>query len=412
MFTRVKGTQDILDMSLFNFFISTAKKHMEIYNFTEISTPIIEYTDLFKRTLGNETDVVTKEMYTLNTHDESICLRPEATASCVRAFVNGGIQAVPWKVFTWGSMFRHERPQKGRYREFHQFDMEIIGANSIAHDVQFIKMLDRYFSETLKIQNYALIINFLGDETDRARYKEVLKNYLDNLSDLCSTCTDRKDKNIMRVFDCKNPACQSMYAQAPCITDYLSEASQAEFTQLKELLENLSVSFTHVPTLVRGLDYYDKTAFEFVSTDLGAQNAFCGGGRYNKLVKQIGAKSDYPSIGAAIGIERLLLILETIKDTLPYNIQLPLHVVIPLTPEQKPLALLIADELQAHNLSTEILLDDDSVKSMMRQANRLGAKFALLIGPDEQQAKTIVLKNMINATEETVHQKDLLAKLR
>lgn len=411
MFTRVKGTQDFLDMSLFNFLIASAKKHMALYNFTEISTPIIEHTELFKRTLGNETDVVTKEMYTLNTQDESICLRPEATASCVRAFVNAGIQTVPWKVFTWGPIFRHERPQKGRYREFHQFDMEIIGASSIAQDAHFIKMLERFFADTLKIPNYALLINYLGDETDRTNFKKVLRDYLDTIKDMCPTCVERKEKNIMRVFDCKNPTCQLLYKNVPHITDHLSPESAAEFKELKDLLENLSVSYTHVPTLVRGLDYYDKTAFEFVSNDLGAQNAFCGGGRYNKLVKQIGAKDDYPSIGAAMGIERLLLILDTIKDTLPYNIQLPLHVIIPLTIEQKPLALLLADELQAHNLATEVLLEDDSLKSMMRQANRIGAKYALLIGPEEQQDKTIVVKNMVNATEEKVHQKDIITKL-
>lgn len=412
MFTRVKGTQDFLDMSLFNFFIASAKKHMALYNFSEIKTPTIEYTDLFKRSLGNETDVVTKEMYTLNTEDESLCLRPEATASCIRAFVNGGVQTIPWKIFTWGSMFRHERPQKGRYREFHQFNMEIIGANSIAQDAQFITMLERFFA-SLKMPHYALMINFLGNETDRAYFKKVLREYLDTIhSELCSTCVVRKEKNIMRVFDCKNPICAALYKNAPVITDYLSPQSAAEFQELKNLLENLSVSFTHVPTLVRGLDYYDKTVFEFVSTDLGAQNAFCSGGRYNSLVKQIGSKIDHPSIGAAMGIERILLILDSIKESLSYNARDPLHVIVPFDATQKSLALLLADELLANALATEVLLEDDSLKSKMRQANRLGARYALLIGPDEVINKTIVVKDMLAATEETVHQKDIIATLK
>lgn len=411
MFTRVKGTQDFLDMSLFNFFIASAKKHMALYNFSEIKTPTIEYTELFKRSLGNETDVVSKEMYTLNTEDESLCLRPEATASCIRAFVNGGVQTIPWKIFTWGSMFRHERPQKGRYREFHQFNMEIIGANAIAQDAQFIAMLERFFT-SIKIPHYALLINFLGNESDRANFKKVLREYLDTINaDICSTCTVRKEKNIMRIFDCKNPVCSDLYKKAPYITDYLCEESAAEFQELKNMLENLSISYTHVPSLVRGLDYYDKTVFEFVSTDLGAQNAFCSGGRYNSLVKQIGSKIDHPSIGAAMGIERILLILDSIKDTLNYSSSLPLHVVIPFEQEQKTLALLLADELLAHNLATDVLLENDSLKSKMRQANRLGARYALIVGPDEVINKTIVVKDMIAATEEVVHQKDIISVL-
>ncbi len=411
MIQRVKGTQDLLDLTLFNFLISEAKLHLERYNFIEISTPVLEPVELFKRSLGLETDVVSKEMYTLAA-DESICLRPEATASCVRAFVNNGISQTPWKVFMWGPMFRHERPQKGRYREFHQISIEVIGSESVYQDVHFLKMLDRFFHETLHLDTYALMINFLGCSDDRAAYKKKLYAFLEKYEDtLCSTCKVRKERNIMRIFDCKNPQCQELYLKAPFIADHLCKACEGELQELKDNLEHMSVSYSYQPTLVRGLDYYDKTVFEFVSTELGAQNAFCGGGRYNQLAQQIGAKKDQPSLGASIGIERVLLLLERIKEQLPLPVQPALHVIIPLTQEQYTLALLIADELQARNLCTDILLEGDSVKSMMRKANKLGAKYALLVGPDEQAKKVVTLKNMQTGDSKEVHQKDLLSFL-
>jgi histidyl-tRNA synthetase len=410
MIHRVKGTQDYLDLTLFNFLLNAAKQHLEYYNFTQISTPVLEPLELFKRSLGEETDVVSKEMYTV-ANDDTICLRPEATASCVRAFVNAGIDQIPWKVFMWGPMFRHERPQLGRYREFNQISIEVIGSDSVHQDVHFIKMLDRFFAETLKLDTYALHINFLGCLSDRVAYRKKLHAFLTKKeAELCGNCKIRKERNIMRVFDCKNPSCQELYRKAPFIVDNLCEGCAVEWQELKNNLEQLSVSYSYRPTLVRGLDYYDKTVFEFASTELGAQNAFCGGGRYNSLAQQIGAKVDQPSIGASIGIERILLLLEK-KDNLPLK-ELPrLHVVVPLAKEQIPLALLIADELQARNLTTDILVEGDSVKSMMRKANRMGARYALLIGPDEQEKKVVMVKDMLNHEEAIVHQKDLIKHL-
>ena len=407
MFNRVKGTQDFLDLTLFNFLITEAKKHLELYNFSEIATPILEPLALFQRSLGEETDVVSKEMYTIASEGEdTICLRPEATASTVRAFVNHGIAQLPWKVFSWGPMFRHERPQKGRYRQFHQINMEVIGSASIYHDVQFLKMLDRFFFESLKLDTYELFINFLGCPDDRKAYKKKLYAFLDKL-ELCETCQVRKEKNIMRIFDCKNPECQKMYKNAPFIADYLCKECAQEWQELKDNLEHLSVSYCYMPTLVRGLDYYDKTVFEFVSSELGAQNTFCGGGRYNSLVKEIGGKVDQPSLGASIGIERMLLLLDRIRDNLMLP-QLPaLYVILPLKEEQRSLALIIADELQARNLSTDIFLEGDSIKNMMRKANKMGAKYTLLIGPDEQKDKVITVKNMITGAEEKVPQQNL-----
>ncbi len=215
----------------------------------------------------------------------------------------------------------------------------------------------------------------------------------------------------MRIFDCKSHDCQELIKNAPHIADHLCKDCDAQWKELKEGLEHLSVSYSYKPTLVRGLDYYDKTVFEFVSSELGAQNAFCGGGRYNSLIKEIGAKEDQPSLGASIGIERILLLLERIKDSLPLPVLPSLYAILPLTKEQHSLALLLADELQAKGLCTDILLEGDSVKSMMRHANKMGAKYALLIGPDEQAQKIVSVKNMMTGTDEKVPQRDLVSYL-
>jgi histidyl-tRNA synthetase len=417
MFTRIKGTQDFLDLSLFNFIIDQVKKHLDIYHFRQIDTPILEPTDLYKRSLGMQTDVVSKEMFLIKTKNEddegSICLRPEATASTVRAFVENNIDQLPWKVFSWGPMFRYERPQKGRYRQFHQINIEVIGSAAVAQDVQFIKMLDRYFSEKLMISNYALLLNYLGCPEDRQAYKVILNEFLQTpeAQAICPTCIERKDKNILRIFDCKTIECQKLYEQAPYLIDNLCPQCTQEWQQLRNDLELLSVSFVVNPRLVRGLDYYNKTVFEFSSGDLGAQNAFCGGGRYDQLVGQVGGKTDQPSIGAAMGIERLLLLLEPIKDSLALPQPPALQVILPMTPNLYPLALLLADELQAQQLCTEVLFDE-SIKNMLRKANKMGAQWALILGEDELKNNEVTVKNMITGTQERIAQAQVVKFLK
>jgi histidyl-tRNA synthetase len=405
MIQRVRGTEDILDTSLLNFIIDTAKKHFTCYNFHEIQTPILEHMSLFQRTLGKETDVVTKEMYTFETNSgESICLRPEATASTMRAFLEGTPKATPWKVFSYGPMFRHERPQKGRMRQFSQFNMEVIGSNSIFEDAHFLKMLDVYFSQVLPLENYVLKVNFLGTREDRALYKDTLKNFLDGISSqMCETCNVRREKNILRVFDCKNETCAALLKDAPKLSSNLSEASAAEWEQLKEALQMLSVNFVHDDSLVRGLDYYNQTVFEFSSRDLGAQNAFCGGGRW-ELARELGGKEDVPSIGAAIGITRLLLLLEAMGEKVQIPHKPRLNVIIPMTKEQQVLALLLAYDLQAHNVCADIIFDCSSMKNMMRTANKMGAANVLILGEDEQKSGTVVIKNMQTGAEQKVKQ--------
>lgn len=412
---RVKGTQDFLDLSLYNFIVEKISHHAKTYHFHEIATPILENTSLFTRTLGENTDVVSKEMFIIKTEndDKSICLRPEATASIARAFTEQTAPLLPWKVFTHGPMFRHERPQKGRFRQFHQVSLEIIGSASILQDAQLITMLDRFFHETLLLTDYALLINFLGCQNDRRSYEVSLKSFLDDQSThLCETCLSRKEKNILRIFDCKNDSCQQIYRNAPAIIQSLCVDCAIQWKQLTDQLELLSVSYTWSPTLVRGLDYYSKTVFEFVSNALGAQSTFCAGGRYDQLISLVGEGDDQPSVGAAFGIERLMLLLEPIKSTLPINPLRALHVIIPLSLEQQPLALLLADTLLAHNLTTEVLLENHSVKSMMRTANKMAATYCLIIGTDEQKQGVVTIKNMVNGTESRVAQIDAVRFLQ
>jgi histidyl-tRNA synthetase len=414
MFKRVRGTEDILDLALHNFILETFKKHINAYNFSQIQTPILEPTNLFIRSLGEETDVVTKEMYTFQTStDESICLRPEATASTMRAFIEAKPTPLPWKVFSYGPMFRHERPQKGRWRQFSQINMEIIGSNAIAQDANFIKMIDHFFNEKLNLENYILKINFLGTKNDREVYKKKLYTFLKKVDkSICNTCKIRKEKNILRVFDCKKKECKEAYLKAPKIIDSLSKTSTQEWENLQDLLAILSVNFVVDPTLVRGLDYYNKTVFEFSSNELGAQDAFCGGGRYDDLAEELGSKEKFPSIGASIGMGRLLMLIEKMKDKLPLSQKPALHVIIPMSEQQQSLALLLADNMQAENICTDVILDEGSMKSMMRKANKMQANFVLILGEEEQKTNTVTIKDMQTGESQNIKQAKVVSFLK
>jgi len=418
MINKVKGTQDFIDTSLLNFVIEQTKKHLNEYNFSEIYLPIIEHTELFQRSLGTETDVVSKEMFIIEPKNkeniETICLRPEATASTVRAFVENNIQTLPWKVFTWGPMFRYERPQKGRFRQFNQVSIEVIGAKHISQDALLIKMLDKLFKDRFLLDNYAILINFLGCYEDRKRFETALKNFLEKeQAKICDTCQERKIKNPLRIFDCKNPECQELYKNAPITTEYLCAECNAEWQILQNTLELISVSFAVLPTLVRGLDYYNKTVFEFSSANLGAQSTFCGGGRYDSLVKEISQeKQDQPSLGAAFGIERIILLLEQIIEKLPIKQNPAVYLILPFSTKQHILGLLISNQLHASNITCDILLEDASVKNLMKKANKIGAKYLIIIGENEQNNREVTLKNMVTGTEEIVKQIELVEKIK
>ncbi|MCX5925484.1 MAG: histidine--tRNA ligase [Candidatus Dependentiae bacterium] len=415
MIAPIKGTHDFLDLTVYNFIIDQARIHLHNACFTEIATPLIEPIDLFKRTLGTHTDVISKEMFTIQPHpnsSEQICLRPEATASTTRAFLQHAIQEQPWKVFSHGPMFRYERPQKGRFRQFHQLNIEIIHTPSTMHDIQLIALLDRFLRDRMGLTNYSLFINCLGCPSDRATYRDILKNFLSqNAAAICDTCSVRADTNSMRIFDCKNSICQEIYNAAPFIADHVCASCAQDWHMLQQQLTVLNIAHTYNPKLVRGLDYYNQTVFEFSSDDLGAQNAFCGGGRY-ELAQQCGAKKPVPSIGAAIGLERLMLLLEAKKEPLALPVKPASHMIMPLTEKQQLLALMYADQLHVHNLCVEVAFDGASVKNMMRKANKVGATYALLIGDDEQQQHTVTIKNMITGEQKVIASSELIAYLK
>jgi histidyl-tRNA synthetase len=415
MIQRTKGTQDFCDLSLFNTIVDRFKQIASRYAFIEIATPILEPFELFHRSLGTHTDVVSKEMFFIQTHDadkEKICLRPEATASTMRAFLENGIQRIPWKVFSYGPMFRYERPQKGRFRQFHQINIEIIASSAITEDVQLIVMLDHYFAHTLLLKNYTLAINYLGCADDRKAYTEILKAFLRAAREsLCANCKVRSEHNPLRVFDCKVETCQAIYQTAPVLTESLCGQCHTEWEHLQAMLRVMGISAVQDTHLVRGLDYYNKTVFEFRSSSLGAQNAFCGGGRYDSLAREISGKKDYPSVGAALGIERLMLLLESDQASLIHE-EKNLTVVMPMAPEQITLALIIATELRNNGLAADLCTTPASVKSMMRSADKDGATFAILIGEQELHSNSATIKNMKTGTQETVKQTEIVGYIK
>lgn len=405
MITKVRGTQDFLDTAAYQYLINTIKQHLELYDYHFIMTPILESVELFQRSLGESTDVVSKEMYlAFNPQaSEKACLRPEGTAGIVRAYLENGIQTTPWKVFTYGPMFRYERPQKGRFRQFHQVSIENIGAVSFYYDVELISMLYDLFIRKLNIDNTVLLINYLGSKDDRLAHRAALINFLEQQTkNICATCLERSVKNPLRVFDCKSDSCQTIYKNAPLVTDFLSEASRYEWQEIKKNLQMLAVNFIEEPRLVRGLDYYNKTVFEFVSNNLGAQSTYCGGGRYDGLVSEFDPKEYQPAIGAGIGIERVMMLIEAPKNNRKKI------VILPLSAAQNSLALIYADELRSRGVNLEVFFDAGSVKSLMRKADKSGAQFALLLGDDEQATQTVTVKNLLSGESSRVKQTEAI----
>lgn len=416
MFQKVKGTTDnFFEMAYWNGVIKKIMTHLKRYNFQEIDIPLIEHTALFERGLGVETDVISKQMFLIanKSGDDGICLRPEATAGTMRAFLEHQSEIkLPCRVFTYGSMFRYERPQKGRLREFHQMNLEIIGAGSILQDAHLIKMLQVLFMEILEIQDFVLKINFLGQAQDRAKYSESLIATLTPLKDqLCEVCAVRLDKNPLRILDCKSTTCQELTKRAPRLHTFFSDETKQEFQLLVDTLQELAVTFIVDDQLVRGLDYYNKTVFEFTSVNLGAQNTFCGGGRYDGLAQQLGSKTEIPALGCAIGIERLLMILEDKKDKLS-EIPAALTCIIPMDQAQNKLALHLADHLTSEGLTVEILVDDQKIKNKMKKASDLKASYTLIIGDDEQRNNSVTVKNMMTGAQETISQDKVAAYLK
>lgn len=393
----LRGTQDILPNDIYKWLYmeNIIRDLCALYGYGEIRTPIFEETKLFLRGIGDTTDVVTKEMYTFEDRGgRSITLRPENTASAVRAFLEHklyGDQGVH-KLFYIGSMFRYDRPQAGRYREFHQFGVEILGASSPLADVEVIVLAYRLFQK-LGLQNLELRINSIGDKNCRNAYKKELISYYESQKDmLCEDCKQRLYKNPLRLLDCKEDNCKILAKNAPVITNYLCEECHNKFEKVKSGLTSLHISYVVDPGLVRGLDYYTNTAFEIQYPPLGAQSAICGGGRYDKLVEEMGGP-DIPGIGFAAGLERLLLALEG-QNLIPNCPQKSSVYIVALGEKAEIEGLKIQGELRKKGVMTYMDLQEKSLKGQMKQAGKAQSVYAVIIGENEIEQGKATVKHM------------------
>ncbi len=406
-----RGTQDVLpeQSAKWQHVEKTAMKVADIFGFKEIRFPTFEHTELFARGVGDSTDVVQKEMYTfLDKGERSITLRPEGTAGCMRTLIEHGLLggALPVKVCYLTSCFRYEKPQAGRLREFHQFGAELVGSASPAADAEMIAMVSQIFDQ-LQIEGIELEINSIGCPECRAKYNEALKEYFRSHEDeLCETCRERLDRNPMRILDCKSPVCHKIGEDAPVILDYLCDDCQAHFDELKERLDSIGIEYTVNPTIVRGLDYYTRTVFEFVSTNIGSQGTVCGGGRYDGLIELLGGQK-MPSIGFAFGIERLLLLMENTGVAFPEEGACDIYIGS-MGAKASIEAANLVNSLRAEGFKAECDLCGRSVKAQMKYADKIGAKLSCIIGDSELEERKVKVKNMGDGTSEEVELDELI----
>jgi len=401
--TAVKGFKDILpqETGKWHYIEGVARDIFTAFGFREIRVPILEKTDLFRRSIGEGTDIVEKEMYTFSDRgDEYLTLRPEATASIVRSYLEHAMYAADpvAKLFTIGPMFRRERPQKGRYRQFHQINVELIGLEDPRTDAEIIIMLTK-FLERVQLSQLKLQINSLGCATCRPPFKKALTDYLQGKDDgLCEDCRRRVGTNPLRVFDCKVTVCGEIIDSAPRLLTFLCRACEDHFIKVREALDTFVIPYEINTKMVRGLDYYAKTTFEVVTEFLGAQNAVVGGGRYDGLVKALGGP-DVPGIGFAIGCERLIS-LSPLKDT-DYLIHPDLFIAA-LGNEAQKIAFKISNRLRIQGVRTEIDYAGKSLKSQMKRADKLHCRYALILGEQEILANKAELRDMHDATQISV----------
>ena len=393
----IKGTQDVLprESHKIRFLEATALEIAGNYGFREIRTPVFEHTELFQRGVGDTTDVVQKEMYTfLDKGDRSITLRPEGTAGAVRSFLEHGLynEPMPQKLCYLTSCYRYEKPQAGRLREFHQFGVECLGTASPAADAEVIALANAYFS-FLGVRGLQLELNSIGCKDCRKEYHKALHAYFDSRrEELCATCRDRLDRNPMRILDCKSPVCAAIAKDAPKVLDYLCDDCRRHFEQVQAFLGAMGISFTVNPTIVRGLDYYSRTVFEFVSTEIGAQGTVCGGGRYDGLVEEIGGPHT-PALGFGLGLERLLLLMEAQKLPVPEPERCSLYVAS-MGDAALQTAVQIVSSLRQEGVYAECDVVGRSVKAQMKYAGKIGAKFTMVLGDSELESGKALLKNM------------------
>lgn len=393
----IKGTNDVLPGESYKnqYIESTCLSVAEKYGYKEMRTPVFEHTELFQRGVGDTTDVVQKEMYTFDDKGgRSITLRPEGTAGAARAFLENGLsnEALPQKICYLTSCYRYEKPQAGRLREFHQFGIECFGASSPLADAEMISLAKQVFDE-LEVKDLHLELNSIGCPTCRAEYHKALKEYFESRKDeLCDTCRDRLDRNPMRILDCKSPVCHEIAQGAPVVLDYLCDECREHFDTVKKYLDAMNIEYVVNPQIVRGLDYYTKTVFEFVSDSIGAQGTVCGGGRYDGLIQELGGQST-PSLGFAMGLERLKLVMDA--QNCPYPDEEKPDLFIVAMGEKAVLkAVEIAKDMRDEGFSVLYDLNGRSLRAQMKYADKLGAKFNVVIGDNEFDNGTAKLKNM------------------
>lgn len=394
---RPKGTQDVVPSQMYkwNTVEGIVKDTASAYGFREIRIPTFEDTALFVRSVGDTTDVVQKEMYSVTAKgDADFTLRPEGTAGTIRALIENGIlnEGFPQKVFYVLSCFRHEKPQAGRLREFHQFGVEMAGTKDPRADAEVIS-LAKSIIDTAGPRGIKLFINSIGCPECRAKYHAALKEYFAGRADeLCDTCRGRLEKNPMRILDCKSPVCSEIAEGAPVILDYLCEDCREHFEKLQQYLTAMDIKFEINPKIVRGLDYYTKTVFEFVTTDIGAQGTVCGGGRYDGLIETLSGKP-CPALGFAMGLERLILTME--KQGLDFAAEDTCDIYIASMGEAASVkAMQMCAELRADGVSAECDVVGRGLKAQMKYADKLGAKFSVVLGDSELESQTAELKNM------------------
>lgn len=391
-----RGTKDILpdESPLWQRIESTAQSIFKRFNFKEIRTPIFEVTELFSRSIGDNTDIVEKEMYTfLDKKERSLTLRPEGTAPITRAYLQNGLHktAPISKLYYIGPMFRYERPQAGRYRQFHQIGVENLGSEHPFADAEVINLGIHIFDE-LGLKDLSVQINTVGCSVCRPVIEERLKQFIqNNLNSLCTDCQTRFDNKPLRILDCKNKKCQTYFAGLPDIRKSICQECSDHFNQVLECLDALNISFTINPRLVRGLDYYSRTTFEIVSNQLGAQNAICGGGRYDGLVSQLGG-SHTPAVGLAFGIERAVMILQSLETAATADDHIQVYLA-PCDLDRRVRGFYVLNELRRAGIRCEMDYVRDSLKAQLKQANKLGAEYVVIFN-DDTTKRQCTLKNM------------------
>ena len=409
-----KGTKDMLPDQAYKWhYIEEAFADIcRRYGFQEIRTPVFEHTELFQRGVGDTTDIVQKEMYTFQDYGKrSITLKPEGTSPVVRAFTEhklyAGVQ--PNKFYYNIPCFRYEKPQSGRLREFHQFGIETFGTMDMMADAECIS-LGYDFLQEMGITDVELRINSVGCPECRKKHREALREFLKpKYDELCDTCKDRFDRNPMRIIDCKSPICQELVAGAPMMIDYLCDDCRDAFEQLKANLDAMGIEYVVDPGIVRGLDYYTKTAFEFVTTKIGAQGTVCGGGRYDKLVEEVGGPST-PGVGFGLGKERLLLTMEACGVEIPEPSGADVFIAV-MGDEAKAAGLKLMRELRKQGIAVHMDIMGRNIKNQFKYANRINARKTVVIGQDELEKNSFAIKDMATSQQVNVPMESIVEEL-